>query len=316
MTLAGPLCAALAAATLSAAPAPAASAPQVTSVALDLTALDEETYRKVGALALEKQVVLRLVQESFAVVAPSAKPDVKLAVEATATGLKLTATSTVGADRREIALGSEPLQELHLEVSQKLVELARAMAPPPVLPEPVPEPPAETQDPAPRPGTPPRWWSVDVSLGGGAVFRKGGNDPEARLSLRWGGRLGVVLTGGWTPTLSSELRVLEWTLLAGPSWRQPLHESVDVEVGLLGGVLLHHYTVWNEYSADESGDRQDWAMALPVMLSWRPNSVLSASLRVAGRVVGNHREHLLNDRSLWRREAWALELGGMVGARF
>ncbi|MGC4113855.1 MAG: hypothetical protein QM765_04210 [Myxococcales bacterium] len=317
----GSLCAALAAAALVAMPASVSPAPgpttQVTSVALDLTALDEATYKKVGALALEKQAVLRLVQESFAVVAPTATPDVRLSIvvlprpdgatEANETILKLTGTSSAGTEYREVAIGSEAQQELHLEVSQKLVELARALTPPPKVPDPVPVPP-----PPPEP----RWWSVDVTLGGGAVIRGGGNDPEARLTLRWGGRLGVVLTGSWSPTLSSDLRVLEWTILAGPSWRQPIDEQLEVEVGLLGGVLLHHYTVWNEYAADESGDRQDWALSLPVMLTWRPNSVLSVSLRVAGRVVGNSREHLLNDRRLWRREAWALEAGGMVGARF
>lgn len=303
MTSAGPLLAALAAATLSAAPV---AAPRVTSVALDFNSLDEAAYKRVGALALQKQAVLRLVQESFAVVGLSAGPDVTLVVEATEAGLRLTGSSSGGADQREVVIGGEPMQEMHLEVSQKLVELARALAPPPKEPEPVPDPP---------PPPVPRWWTVDVALGGGGVVRGGGSDPEARLALRWGGQLGVVLTGAWDPTLTSDLRVLEWTVLAGPSWRQPLHEMVEVEIGALGGMLLHHYTLWNEYAKDESGDRQDWALSVPVTLTFR-YSVLSLSLRVAGRVVGHHREHLLNDQSLWRREAWALELGGMVGARF
>jgi hypothetical protein len=289
---------------------PAQAGPPVVSVALDLTPLDEEAWRRVGALALQKQAVLRLVQESFAVVAPAAAPDVLLRVEAAGPGLLLTATSRAGEQKREVTLAEgEALEELHLEVSQKLVELARAVAPPPLPavepPKPQPEKPVKT-----------RWWSVEAAAGAEALVRKGGIDPQARLAFRWGGRLGVRLTGALAPSKTSEIRVLEWTILAGPAFRQTLVPTMDLEIDLLGGLLVHHYTIFDAYSHDHAGDRFDWVLSLPLALTLRPLPFLSLSLRIAGRVSGNSREHVLGEQILWSREGFGFEAGGTVGAKF
>lgn len=288
---------------------PAEGGERVVSVALDLTGLDAEAYRRVGGLALEKQAVLRLVQEQFGVVAPAAGPDVAIRIELGDQVLRLTARSRRGAEVREVALGAgEALSELHLEASQKIVELARAVTPPPPV-QPGPPPP-------PPPREAPRTWTLDGGVGGEALLRDGGTDPQARLQLRWGGRLGVRLSGAYAPSGSSELRVLEWAVQVGPSYRQPLGAALDLEVDLLGGVLLHHYTLWDGYASDRAGDRIDWAASLPLTLCWRPFSALAVSLRIAGRLAGNQREHFFNERELWRRGAWGLEAGMLVGARF
>jgi hypothetical protein len=306
VTLAGHLAALLVLSAHAGAFAPAP--PAVVSVALDLTALDEEAYRRVGGLALEKQVVLRLVQESFAVVAPAANPDVRLRVEEAGPGLRLSASSRAGAETREVALApEEPLQELHLEVSQKLVELARAVAPPP-LPEPA--------KPEPARPVPPRWWSVEAAAGAEALVRKGGVDAQARLALRWGGRLGVRLAGALSPSRTSEIRVLEWTILAGPAFHHALAPTMDLEVDLLGGLLVHHFTILDAYSHDHAGDRFDWVLSLPLALTLRPLPFLSLSLRIAGRVDGHGREHVLGEQVLWSREGFGFEAGGTVGAKF
>jgi hypothetical protein len=314
VTLVAPLSAALALSTFTAATA-GEIAPQVNTVALDLGALDEDTYRRVGGLALQKQAVLRLVQESFAVVAASAAPDIVLAVEPFEAGLRLTAKSRAGEQAREVQLSQdEPLEELHLEISQKLVELARSVTPPPLPVEP-PKPPPEPRS-LPPPPLPPRWWTADVRAGADVVFRKGGNDPQARLDLRWGGRLGAQLVGALAPSHTSDLKVLEWTILAGPSWRQALVPRLDVEIGLLAGLLWHHFTIKNPYSLDTAGNRRDWAAALPMALAFSPIPMVELSLRVAPRVCGESREHFLGDRRLWFRDRWALETGLSIGGRF
>jgi hypothetical protein len=46
------------------------------TVAVDLATLDVVTYQELDGLSLEKRVVVRLVQEGFAVVAPTEQPDI------------------------------------------------------------------------------------------------------------------------------------------------------------------------------------------------------------------------------------------------
>ena len=153
-------------------------------------------------------------------------------------------------------------------------------------------------------------------MGGEALVRNGGTDPQARVSLRWGGQLGARLTGALSPSQTADIHVLEWTILAGPAWRQGLAPALDLEIELLGGVLLHHYTILNPYSHDHAGDRIDWAAALPLCLTFRPLSALTVSLRVAGRVNGRSREHVLDGEVIWSRDQFGLEAGGAVGAKF
>ena len=147
-------------------------------------------------------------------------------------------------------------------------------------------------------------------------MRKGGVDAQARLALRWGGRLGVRLTGALAPSSASEIRVLEWTILAGPAFRQTLVPTMDFEIDLLGGLLVHHYTIFDAYTHDHAGNRYDWVLCLPLALTVRPLPFLSLSLRVAGRVDGHGREHVLGEQVLWSREGFGLEAGGTVGAKF
>ncbi len=232
---------------LGAALAVAAGAAPPVSVALDLSPLDTGTYRRIGGLALEKQAVLRLVQESFAVVAPSATPEVVVRIQAAPAGLRLDAWSRTAVQGRDVAIApAEALQELHLEVSQKIVELARAVSPvrATLSGSEAPYEPDGSTEPFPVAVKPrstsigplaPRWWAFDVAAAAELAFRKGGNDGQGRLALRWGGRLGIRLTGALAPSQAGELTALDWTVLGGPSWRQPLGDRFDLEVDLLGG---------------------------------------------------------------------------------
>src|SRR5689334_20154804 len=82
------------------------------TVALELGGLDSETYDQLDGLALEKRVVLRLVQEGFAAVSPKAQPTILISLVKTAEGLVLEADSNGQHRSRPIPRGNEPLAAL------------------------------------------------------------------------------------------------------------------------------------------------------------------------------------------------------------
>src|SRR5262245_50425020 len=104
-----------------------AADPPPTTVAVDVAALDEEAYRQINALALEQQVLLRLAQEGFAVVVQSASPQILIRLQVLPDRIVVVDVADPARRSRVVMTGGEPVRELtHLEVAQKIVELARA----------------------------------------------------------------------------------------------------------------------------------------------------------------------------------------------
>src|SRR5258706_5833226 len=89
-----------------------ARAQPTTTVAVDVRGLDERTYQKIDAVALEKQLVLRLVQEGFAVVSAAAKPVIVVRLVDAPRGLALVAERGDVRERRDVGVDGEPLPEL------------------------------------------------------------------------------------------------------------------------------------------------------------------------------------------------------------
>jgi hypothetical protein len=106
------------------------SATQATSVSVDVTTLDDATFQRLDGTALEKQIVVRLVQDGFAVVAPTWQPAVVLTVHSLGQSVLLQAYGPSGMHKREVAavVGGKavPAAELRLELVQKAAELVRA----------------------------------------------------------------------------------------------------------------------------------------------------------------------------------------------
>src|SRR5262245_46553680 len=97
------------------------------TVAVDLTQLDAHTYTQLDGLALEKRIVMRLVQEEFAVVTAVAQPDVLVVIRLEGTSLVLEARGPASAERRLVlALGPAATPELHLEITHRILGLVRA----------------------------------------------------------------------------------------------------------------------------------------------------------------------------------------------
>jgi len=83
-------------------------APARHTVAVDLSGLDAAAYRRVDAVGLETRAVLRLVQEGFAVVAPSGGPEITVRVKLSRDAVLL----ECGGSKRSVPIGDGPVREI------------------------------------------------------------------------------------------------------------------------------------------------------------------------------------------------------------
>lgn len=290
----------------------ATAAEPLPSVAIDLGGLDEATYAKLDGLGLEKRLVLRLVQDGFAVVAASAQADVRLSVVSSSLGLLLNAQGRTAAAQREVAIAGDGLVELHLEVAQKMVELARACAPGPApeAPKPIPEHPAAPPPPAPIEPM------FRLAAAGGVIARSGGTDLAGRLVLRYGSQLGVSAVLGLVPSFAQELLVLEGQFLLGPSFKLKLGAEADLEIGLVAGPTLHFFHLSHKEALEPTGVRLDLAAALPLTFAYWPAQAFGVGVRIAPGIASQGREHRSGEQTLWSRGSVWFEAQLALLARF
>lgn len=255
-----------------------------TTVALDLSTLEAGAFEALDGVALEKTATVRLVQEGFAVVATTATPDVLISLTASQTprALVLTGRGPGGASSRSIPWASEALPELHLEVTQKLVELTRgiARAPEPVV---VPVEPVITL----------RLWEFGAA--GGVLVRQGGVDGVGVVTLRRGDQLRLAVEVGLGGSAGSGVSVLEATLTAGVAWALRF-DRWQLEAALVAGGLLHAWSL----TGSTTGTRVSPLVSVPIQLSFGLTPSLRLGLRVSPGWSGA-REHLSGDVVLWTR---------------
>lgn len=320
--------------------APARAQAARTTVGVDLGALSAPVHRKLDGLALEKRVVLRLVQEGFAVVAPAAGPDALVRVrEAGPRAVTIEVSVRGVVRRRRVSWEREALGEVHLEIAQKAVELVRtclrlAPPPPPLVKKAAPPPPPKPKPPPPKPkpkpvpprpkprrvvpprkarrprSTPTPPGRFELKGGLAALYRGVAFDPllwgELRFRLRGGFAFRVV--SGFTPASGGGVTVNELQAQLGAGYRFRLARGLDLEVGLLVGVLAHF---WSLDSA--SGSAVDALVSLPVSFSWWPLSWLGLELRLSPGIADSSRTHMSAGQVLWRREAGRISGGlGLV----
>ena len=266
-----------------------------TTVALDVSTVDAAAFEALDGVALEKTATVRLVQEGFAVIAPTASPDVLVSVSVNVAprSIVLSGKGPGGTSTRSIPWGAETQAELHLEVTQKLVELTRVVARAPVVPvvEPVVEP------------TPSRW---HLGAGGGVLLREGGLDGLGVATLRWGDRLRFAADLGLGGSRGAGIGIIETTLAAGVAYTLQF-DRWQLEAAVVLGALLH---VWS-LDASSSGLRVSPLVNIPLQLSFAVTQLVSVGLRVAPGWSGA-REHVSGDSVLWTRGPLRLETVGVV----
>lgn len=316
------------------APAVQPGPPTPVTVTVDFSALSPEVSQRIDALGLESRVILRLIQEGFAVVAAFAAPDVQVRAEEINGSVRLTATGGGGAESVTVTLGTGTRAELQLEMAQKAVDLARTRvaavqvarlkAQPPPRPPPSPLRPLPYQPDAPIPRAP-RPITVNVTLGAAALWRGPGVDPMAQLSLGIDtrGLFGVGVSFGvnrsTAPGLDPAergLTVTEWQITTGPRFHLLRAGQWFTDVAAEVGVVSHEYTYQGIGVIDPEGDKLDVLGLVPITFGYRLTDVFEVSLRLAPGIAGRNREHRRDGVVIWEREAARLEAGGQVGFRF
>jgi hypothetical protein len=102
--------------------------PGIISIAVDLSALAPSTFAEIDGSRLEKEVVVRLVQDGFAVVAPSEHPTITIRLVTSDDGLLLETRGPAPPLRRPVPRSDDDPAEVRLEVAQKASDLAREAA--------------------------------------------------------------------------------------------------------------------------------------------------------------------------------------------
>jgi hypothetical protein len=280
------------------------------SIALELRGLSAEEYRQIDGLALERKLVLRLVQEGFAVVAPGTGADVEFRASMGAAGLALRATSGTTSRSVTIGMAGAPSAEWQLEVAHKVSELARALAPtkgsdakPPAPAELVPQ---ERQEAPPaKPTAVEQRWELGVSAG--AVFRAGGSGfltgLRATHSLgRW--RLHLDVLG----TRSRGSEIVVWEAQGSAGLGMALIEGiVALDLGVAAGTLVQHFSVEGPWAHNRAGTSASPGVWLPMHVRWAAGHLVVAGRTALG--LARAPTHTSQGATLWSRGSLRLEAG-------
>lgn len=294
-------------------------------VSVDMSRLNDGTYARVDGLGLHERLVLRLVQEGFAVVDSRGHLTVTLFGEGEA--LRIVVRRRDGAElQREVPMGATPSGELQLEVIQKVVTLARRLggattSPREAVPTAPGEPPARSpSEPSVVGSVAPEGASVDdehveLGVGVGAMVRSGGADVVPRLGARIPvtSAFGLTIDAAITPTGERSLDIVEWQILGGIGYRILLAEPVPLDLGVSVGARFHHYHL---PEADSRGAAADFSAALPVSLSWFVVRPFALQLRAELGIASRERQHTAFGDLLWHRGVVRGVFGGGCAVRF
>jgi len=303
------------------------------SVSVDVSQLDAQTYERLDALNLEKKVILRLVQEGFAVVAARERPYIRVVYRGGST-LRIEVESGVSKRTREVHLSvASDLAALHLEVAQKTVALVRQM-PRKAASRPTETPSTQRATPAPAVGTPvvgtpavrtpavrtlapvPRAagnhpLTLDAVVG---LVTRGKIDPLVGLNVSYAFHrsIGAAATFGFVPASSAEIDVFEGQVQLGVYWAALVGESWRLLLGVSAGVQVHCFSLSreslsNESLPNESGTRVDPLVTSPLTLTRRLWKRFEVGIRLAPGLSGESREHTRNGVQLWQRSGLRLE---------
>jgi hypothetical protein len=282
------------------------------SIAFDPRGLSAEEYRRVGGLALERKVALRLVQEGFAVVAPGRGADVEVRAFMTSEGLVLDAFNGTDTRRVTISAAEAPSAEWHLEVSHKISELARALAltrrhapssaeGPPQSDGQAASKRAQTEQPAAS-APAPRW---EIGLGAGAIFRKGGSDPLIGLRATNAiGRLRLHLDvfGNWSSGTEIDIQEAQGSAGIGMAL---IDGVVALDLGLAAGAVVHRFDLENRWATERNGTSVTPAIWAPLHVRWAAGHFVVSGRLAAG--LARSPTHTSQGATLWARGSGRLE---------
>jgi hypothetical protein len=277
----------------------ALAAPSPITVAVDLSGLEETGSPHLDREALESQLVLRLVQEGFAVVPSVAPAALHVTLRSTPDGLRIEAHGRGLTEARLLAPPGEQVEaeEVPRDVVAQTLSAIRAVLAPPAAP-------AAFSPTARR---------LTMSLGASALWRST-VDPLISLGVRVGRRYGFGFIGelAAAPSVGPNISVDEVGVSGGASYRWPLRPSVDLEVGARAGLWAGFYELTDASASNPSGSTNAFLFDAPVeLLTWMsPRTAWSLKL-----CPGFVTEHVLRfdaGQLVWSRSAFHLAVGMTV----
>jgi hypothetical protein len=285
------------------------------TVALDLRGINEAGWWRIDGVTLESHAITRLLQEGFAVVPPEAPAAIRIRAHLEGNWLALELLGGQLAERRLVLLGPSAA-ELHLEVSQKIVDLARAAsralkvgpdgarAPSPPLSSPLPA--SVEHAPARELSSPACWGATAIAS---MLYRPGGLDVLGMAEVwRQSGRTALLLAVGVGPMSQAGLQVIEAQVQLGVRRVFRLGDGWESSAGVLAGALLHRFSL-SGVSGQPQGTRLDWVATAPLTLEHRLLGPLQLGARVAPGYASRGRRHLAGSEQLWQRGAFRVESG-------
>jgi hypothetical protein len=280
--------------------------PGLVTVAVDMTRLDAASFAHVDGLGLEKRILLRLVEDGFAVVRPEQGPNAVVSVRADGAELVLEARALQSVQVARVAIENLRHAELHLELTQRLVALLYAALAPPVQAAAPAHPPLAAE---PRPPVATPAWELRTSAQ--VLVRSHAADPllglaasTAVVDAAW-----LDVDGAWSTSGGKDLSVNEWQLAAGASYRRTLGENLYGSVGLQAGALAHHYEFSAASATQPRGTRFDTLYLLPLRLTRTFGSRWQIGLQVTPGVANRGRGHETSAGFVWKRSAWRVQSG-------
>jgi len=288
------------------------------TVAFDLSQLPADTFAKLDGVTLERAVLVRMMQDGFAIVQSTQSPVVIVRLAQQGQTLILRATGPWGSADTELQWRGEALDEVYLALAQKAVGLARALITPPqnedtptrAVAETTPFPPA-----APSVFTEPHS-ELEASLHADALWRAGAVDPEVRVGLRWRimehWAIACAVAGAWSH--GAGIGVGEAFVGCGPGIRVNLAARLTLGVAVLLGAYVQRFSLADKTLSGADGARMDFMAGLPLEAVYWLWSHLGVGIVLVPGFTAHGYEHLEVGHLLWRRGAWGLEAGAGMTA--
>lgn len=278
---------------------------------------------------LAAAVEARMVEEGLVVVSKTSDPDVTVSATTTGTTTVIVAATIGQRSERRVDVSTGARWAIRLEIVQKVASAVRALVddaaaePGPGRPRlEAPDAPVASSDPprlspsaraaqsAPAAQAAPRTRDgapFELAVAFDGQWRPGALDPRARLE---GWRL---VSGPWAVGASAalalpsndELSVVEWRLLLGGRYRLvgAVEEGFGVDVGLLVGVEVHHFS-----RPPLAGVRPAGVATVPVRLRYRFRG-FEVAARVAPGLATRSLRHEADGQQIWARGAAQVDVG-------
>tara|TARA_B100000609_G_scaffold19277_1_gene13871 strand:- start:2507 stop:3373 length:867 start_codon:yes stop_codon:yes gene_type:complete len=267
-----------------------------TLVSVELSQGSTKLYKHLHLLSLQRDLLWRLTQEGFAVVAPQHKPTFKITLHGTKTRLSFSVRYRKRIRRGNTTFQAKRWQQSHLEATHHIVDLCRQFV------RLLPKQPTKTKQASPRRL---RW---ELGLSGGGMYRISGFDPLFLFSMRWGQHrgFGMHIESHLLPSVWGDLSIFEWGVQLGPTWRTPLNKHLALELGLLLGFTNHAYTLT---SANSSGAEWDFMGKFTTWLLWQWHPLFCLRPWLSVGFASRARTHLNQNKELWKRSAFQVGAG-------